>query len=66
MTTLPTLYFSIRTGAGVAALCAQGPIGIMTVVPMGLLYGYVYSRTRQLWPLMVAHVLLDVIGLIQA
>jgi len=44
----------------------QGPIGIMTVVPMGLLYGYVYSRTRQLWPLMVAHVLLDVIGLIQA
>jgi membrane protease YdiL (CAAX protease family) len=41
----------------------QGPIGIMTVVPMGLLYGYVYSRTRQLWPLMVAHVILDVIGL---
>ena len=44
----------------------QGPIGIMTVVPMGLLYGYVYSRTRQLWPLMVAHVLLDVIGLVYA
>ena len=42
----------------------QGPIGIMTVVPMGLLYGYVYSRTRQLWPLMVAHVVLDVIGLV--
>ena len=44
----------------------QGPIGIMTVVPMGLLYGYVYSRTRQLWPLMVAHVILDVIGLAMA
>lgn len=41
----------------------QGPIGILTVVPMGLLYGYVYSRTRQLWPLVVAHVLLDIIGL---
>jgi membrane protease YdiL (CAAX protease family) len=41
----------------------QGPIGIMAVVPMGLLYGYVYSRTRQLWPLVVAHVLLDIIGL---
>jgi uncharacterized protein len=44
----------------------QGPVGIMTVVPMGLLYGYVYSRTRQLWPLMVAHVILDVVGLVMA
>jgi membrane protease YdiL (CAAX protease family) len=44
----------------------QGPIGIMTVVPMGLLYGYAYVRTRQLWPLMVAHVLLDVVGLASA
>jgi membrane protease YdiL (CAAX protease family) len=41
----------------------QGPIGILMAVPMGLLYGYVYSRTRQLWPLVVAHVLLDLIGL---
>jgi membrane protease YdiL (CAAX protease family) len=41
----------------------QGPIGIVTIVPMGLLYGYVYARTRQLWPLILAHVLLDVVGL---
>ena len=41
----------------------QGPIGILTIVPMGLLYGYVYSRTHQLWPLIVAHVLVDLIGL---
>ncbi|HEU4781314.1 MAG TPA: CPBP family intramembrane glutamic endopeptidase [Steroidobacteraceae bacterium] len=41
----------------------QGPIGVLTVVPMGLLYGYLYSRTRQLWPLIVAHVLLDLIVL---
>jgi len=30
---------------------------------MGLLYGYVYARTRQLWPLILAHVLIDIIGL---
>ena len=35
----------------------QGPLGVLTIVPMGLLYGYVYARTRQLWPLIVAHVL---------
>jgi len=41
----------------------QGPLGVVIVVPMGLLYGYVYARTRQLWPLILAHVLIDIIGL---
>jgi membrane protease YdiL (CAAX protease family) len=41
----------------------QGPIGVITIVPMGLLYGFVYGRTRQLWPLILAHVLIDIIGL---
>ena len=41
----------------------QGPIGVLTSVPMGVLYGCLYSRTRQLWPLVVAHVLLDIIAL---
>lgn len=41
----------------------QGPIGVITIVPMGLLYGYVYARTRQLWPLICAHVLIDIVGL---
>lgn len=41
----------------------QGPIGIITIVPLGLLYGYTYVRTRQLWPLIVAHVFIDIIGL---
>lgn len=44
----------------------QGPIGIVTIVPMGLMYGYFYARTRQLWPLILAHVLIDIIGLSQA
>lgn len=43
----------------------QGPVGVVTIVPMGLLYGYVYARTRQLWPLVFAHVLIDIIGLSQ-
>jgi uncharacterized protein len=41
----------------------QGPIGVITIVPMGLLFGFVYARTRQLWPLIFAHVLIDIIGL---
>jgi membrane protease YdiL (CAAX protease family) len=41
----------------------QGPIGVVTIVPMGLLFGYAYVRSRQLWPLIFAHVLIDIIGL---
>ena len=41
----------------------QGPLGVITIVPMGLLFGFVYARTRQLWPLIFAHVLIDIIGL---
>jgi membrane protease YdiL (CAAX protease family) len=42
----------------------QGPFAFLSIVPMGLLFGYWYSRTRQLWPLIVAHVLLDIVGLL--
>jgi uncharacterized protein len=42
----------------------QGPMAFLTIVPMGLLFGYVYARTRRLWPLIVAHVLLDIVGLL--
>lgn len=41
----------------------QGPLAVLTIVPMGILYGYFYACTRQLWPLIFAHVLVDIIGL---
>jgi membrane protease YdiL (CAAX protease family) len=43
----------------------QGPLGIVIIVPMGVLYGFTYARMRQLWPLIFAHVLIDLIGLSQ-
>jgi len=42
----------------------QGPLAFLTIAPMGLLFGYVYARTRQLWPLVLAHVMLDIVGLL--
>jgi membrane protease YdiL (CAAX protease family) len=41
----------------------QGPVGIVSIVPLGILYGYAYSRTRMLWPLILAHIVIDLIGL---
>jgi membrane protease YdiL (CAAX protease family) len=41
----------------------QGPTGAVSVVVCGLVFGAAYWRTRRLWPVVVAHALLDVIAL---
>jgi membrane protease YdiL (CAAX protease family) len=41
----------------------QGPLGVLYVIPLGLVLGYVFARTRQLWPLILAHILIDIAGL---
>jgi membrane protease YdiL (CAAX protease family) len=38
----------------------KGLDAIIMVLPMGLVFGFVYWRWRQLWPLVVAHVIFDI------
>lgn len=57
---------NVSTGIRLLYHLYQGTLGVITIVPMGLLYGYVFVRTRQLWPLVLAHILLDVTGLVFA
>jgi membrane protease YdiL (CAAX protease family) len=59
----PWTAINVSTGLRVLCHLYQGPLGVLTVVPLGLLFGWLYVRTRQLWPLVLAHVLLDVAGL---
>jgi membrane protease YdiL (CAAX protease family) len=40
-----------------------GVNAIVVVFPIGLIFGFVYWRRRELWPLVVAHVLLDLYAL---
>lgn len=58
-------WMAINVSTGIRLLCHlyQGALGVISVVPLGLLHGYVYSRTRMLWPLILAHILLDLVGL---
>lgn len=42
----------------------QGPIGVLNIIPVGFLFAVRYARTGQLWPLIVAHAILDVAGLL--
>jgi len=59
----PWTAINVSTGVRLLYHLYQGPIGILTIVPLGILFGWVYLRTKQLWPLIVAHVLIDVVGL---
>ena len=38
-------------------------VGVLGIVPMALLFAYWYAHTRRLWPLIVAHAILDLVGL---
>lgn len=68
MTPVRGMWTAINVSTGIRLLyhLYQGPMGILAIVPLGILYGWVYVRTRQLWPLVVAHVVIDVIGLVAA
>lgn len=58
------MWTAINVSTGIRLLyhLYQGPIGILTIVPMGVLFGYSYARTRLLWPLILAHIVMDIIG----
>ena len=42
----------------------QGPLGVLSVVPTGLIFAFWFARTRRLWPLMFAHILMDMTALL--
>jgi len=40
----------------------QGPVAVVSILPLGIVFAVIYWRTRSLWPLVVAHVIADFIG----
>ena len=67
--------FGAGRGAGIAAAASQallfgvahayqGPSGIVVTGAIGLVFGLLYLRARTLWPLVIAHGLVDTVGLL--
>jgi membrane protease YdiL (CAAX protease family) len=44
----------------------QGPLNAVSIIPVGLLLGALFWRARNLWPLIVAHALADVVVYVSA
>jgi len=59
-------WTAINVSVAIRLVCHlyQGVVGIIFIVPLGLIFAYWYSRQGRLWPLIVAHVLYDFIPLI--
>ena len=47
----------------VLAHAYQGPLAVVTVVPIAILFTAYYIRTRRLWPVVVAHAFQDILAL---
>jgi membrane protease YdiL (CAAX protease family) len=60
------MAFAINISVGIRTLyhLYQGVAGIVMIIPLGLLFAYWFARTGRIWPLLVAHGLLDFIGLV--
>lgn len=61
--------FGIATAAGISIVLRllihayQGPLALITVLPIGVLFTLYYIRTRRLWPVVVAHAFQDTLAL---
>lgn len=60
----PTRAVNISVGVRVLYHLYQGIAGIITIVPMGLIFSYYYYKRRKLWPLIFAHGVMDFIALV--
>ncbi len=58
--------FAIGTSAllRLIAHAYQGPLAAVVVFPLGVAFAIVYWRTRELWPLVLTHGLIDLVGLL--
>jgi membrane protease YdiL (CAAX protease family) len=58
------LAFAVSISAVVRLLyhTYQGPVAFASIVPIGILFGFVYARYRNLWVIVVAHTLINLLS----
>jgi len=57
---------AINVSMGIRLVCHlyQGPLGVVSIVPIGLVYAFYFARTGRLWPVILAHAVEDLFGLL--
>jgi membrane protease YdiL (CAAX protease family) len=62
----PWLAINVSVAIRLSYHLYQGALGVISVIPMGLLFAYWFARTGRLWPLIIAHTVFDLIALLLA
>jgi len=55
---------NVSTAMRLAYHLYQGPLGVLSVVPTGLIFAFWFARTKRLWPIIGAHILMDTVALL--
>lgn len=57
-------WFAIHTSILIRLLSHlyMGPMVIILIFPMGMLFAYTYARWGKLWPIIFAHIVADLVG----
>lgn len=58
-------YFAINVSIAIRLVyhLYQGTAAVISIIPMGFIFAYWFARTGRLWPVILAHILFDVVGL---
>ena len=59
------LALNVSVALRVAYHLSQGPAAVIFILPMAIVFAWWYSTRPSLWPLLLAHIGLDLIGLAQ-
>jgi membrane protease YdiL (CAAX protease family) len=61
--------FSVACGIGLLFRLSthlyQGPLAVLSILPLGLIFASFYWKTNRLWPVVFAHMLLDLLPLLR-
>jgi membrane protease YdiL (CAAX protease family) len=57
------MAMNVSVGLRIAYHLYQGALGVLTIAPVGLLFSYWYVRSSRIWPVIVAHALLEMLEL---
>jgi membrane protease YdiL (CAAX protease family) len=55
---------NVSVGVRLAYHLYQGAVGVIAIIPLGLIFGMWYARRGRLWPLVIAHAAIDLAGLL--
>jgi uncharacterized protein len=58
---------AVNISVGIRLVCHlyQGAIGVLSIIPFGLMVTWWYARTGKLWPILVAHAVIDLTSLLR-